>query len=142
MLHSKSIENSILFSEVALLMSVDVGQTNSLYTAALKELAVSENLEVRTNAVETLSNHGLFDEIPDAPSRELGIAYAFQLPVDDKFRQIEKTEPFENVKDTDDYLKIIHSHQYWLDFLVKETGFAKENIVHRWITIINEKADP
>lgn len=139
---TESIENSILFSEIALLMSVDAGETPSWYTAALKELAVSENLQVRTNAVETLSNYGLSDQIPDAPSRKLGIGYTFHFPADNKFRYIERTEPFENVKDTDDYLKIISSHQYWLDFLVKATGLAKQNIVHRWMTLINEKTAP
>ncbi len=142
MIKTNSIENSILFSEIALLMSVDAEDSISWHTVALKELAVSQNFEVRTNAIETLSNHGLADEIPDAPSRELGIAYAFHLPTDDKFRHIEKVEPFENIKDTDDYLKIIRSHQYWLDFLAKATGFAKENIAHRWISFMNEKTAP
>ena len=57
MIQTKSIENSTLFSEIALLMSVDATESISWYTAALKELAVSENFEVRTNAIETLSNH-------------------------------------------------------------------------------------
>jgi hypothetical protein len=142
MVQTNSIENSILLSEIALLMSVDAEDSISWHTAAVKELAVSENFEVRTNAIETLSNLGLAGEIPDAPYRELGIAYAFYLPANDKFRHIEKIEPFENIKDTDDYLKIIRSHQYWLDFLARVTGFAKENIAHRWITLMNEKTDP
>jgi hypothetical protein len=141
-MYNKSTENLILFSEVALLMSVHAEEFLFWYVATLKETTVSDNFKIRTNAIEALSNLGLADEIPDPPPRELGVIFSMHLPSDEKFRHTEKVEPFENIQDTDDYLKIISSHQYWLDFLEKATGLAKENIAYRWITLMNEKGKP
>ncbi|MCX6319262.1 MAG: hypothetical protein NTW29_18435 [Bacteroidetes bacterium] len=131
-----------MFSEIALLMSVRSAESLLGYAPTLKKMATSDNLQVRANAIETLSNLGMDNEIPIPPVRELGIGFTLHLPVDGKFRQIEKVEPFENIQDTHDYLKIISSHQYWLDFISKEAGLPKENIVHRWMALINEKCQP
>lgn len=141
-MNNKSTENPILFSEIALLMSVHAEESLFWYTAALKKLAVSDNFKVRANAIQTLSNLGMADEIPTPPARELGIGFTLHLPADEKFRHVEKVNPYENIQDTDDYMKVISSHQGWLDFLAEETGLAKENIAHRWITLMNEKVEP
>jgi NACHT domain len=132
--------SSVLYSEIVLLMSTEGNEILMPHIDSIKELAVDENYQVRSNAIEILSKLGKDGEIPVPVSRELDISFILHLPADEKFREIKSIKPSENVQDTVDPLKVISSHLSWLGFLVSKAGIPKENILRRWVALTNEKA--
>jgi hypothetical protein len=137
----KSEANTILLSEVLLLISGKENGEVFQFESVLKKMAISKNLEIRTNARKTMLAYYSIEEIPNAEPTELSPGFTLELPHDRKFRNMKKTEPFENIEDTDDPYKLITPYQNWLSLIEDETEIPRENIIQKWYELIIKKND-